>query len=91
MARSRLKLNHSQMRAMLQSDAVRAELTRRAERVLASAQADPHDDTYEYEQSLHIQQDTTDRAVVRVVSSDPKGGIVEANFGVLAKALDAAR
>jgi hypothetical protein len=66
-------------------------LTAKAQPVLAAAKADPHDDTGDYEAGLHIEQDTTDRAVVRVVSGDWKGHILEANYGILARALDSAR
>lgn len=83
-----IRLNHAGMSALLKSDDVRALLTPRAERVLAAAQADPHDETYEYERSLHIEQHTTDRAVTRVVASDRKAHILEAKYGILARALD---
>lgn len=86
----KLKLNHGGIEAVLKSDGVRADLTARAERVLAAAEADPHDDTGAYESGLHIEQATTDRAVVRVVSGDFKGHILEARYGILARALDAA-
>lgn len=88
---TKVTLNHRGMAELLKSAEVRAELTRRAERVLAAAKADPHDDTGAYEGGLHIEQDTTDRAVVRVVSGDWKGHILEANYGILARSLDAAR
>lgn len=91
MAGIKVALNHGGMAALLKSGEVRAELTARAERVLSAAKADPHDDTGAYENGLHIEQDTTDRAVVRVVSGDWKGHIMEANYGVLARALDSAR
>lgn len=87
---ARVRLKSSGMAALLKSGEVRAELTRRAERVLAAAQADPHDDTGAYEAGLHIEQAETDRAVVRVVSGDKKGHILEANFGILSRALDSA-
>jgi hypothetical protein len=87
---AQIKLNHAGMAALLKSAEVRAVLTPRAERVLAAAKADPHDDTFDYENSLHIQNDTTDRAVVRVVAGDWKGHILEAKYGILARALDAA-
>lgn len=90
MARSKVKLNHAGMAQLLKSDQVRAMLTPRAERVLAAAQADPHDDTGDYEAGLHIEQATTDRAVVRVVSGDWKGHILEARYGILSRALDQA-
>ena len=85
-----IKLDHRGMADLLKSDEVRAALTQRAERVLAAAQADPHDDTGAYEAGLHIEQDATDRAVVRVVSGDWKGHILEAKYGILSRALDAA-
>lgn len=85
-----VKLNHRGMAELLKSDEVRAALTQRAERVLAKAKADPHDDTGAYERGLHIEQHTTDRAVVRVVSGDWKGHILEAKYGILSRALDAA-
>jgi hypothetical protein len=87
---ARVRLKSSGMAALLKSGDVRAFVTERAERVLAAAQADPHDDTGAYEAGLHIEQDTTDRAVVRVVSGDRKGHILEANYGILARSLDAA-
>ena len=89
MARN-VRLNSPGMAALLRSSEVRAELTTRAERVLSAAKADPHDDTRDYENGLHIEQDTTDRAVVRVVSGDFKGHILEADYGILSRALDSA-
>ncbi len=91
MARTKVTLKSSGMADLLKSSEVRAALTERAERVLSAAQADPHDDTGDYEAGLHIEQDTTDRAVVRVVSGDFKGHILEARYGILARALDAGR
>lgn len=85
-----VKLNGRGIEELLKSGEVREDLTARAEKVLAAAQDDPHDDTYEYEQSLRIEQATTDRAAVRVVADAPHAWAVEANFGVLARALDAA-
>lgn len=90
MARAKVSLNRSGMIDLLNDPGVRADLTRRAERVLAAAQADPHDETYAYEQGLRIEQDATSRAVVRVVSGDYKGHILEARYGILQRALDAA-
>lgn len=90
MARTRVKLNSAGMEDLLKSSGVRAELTRRADRVLTAAQADPHDDTGAYEAALRVEQDTTDRAVVRVVSGDWKGHILEARYGILSRALNEA-
>lgn len=91
MAKTRIDLDHPGMEAMLKSSAVRAELTRRAERALAAAQETAPVNTGAYRGSLHIEQDTTDRAVVRVVADDWKAAIIEANTGNLGRALDAAR
>lgn len=90
MAKSKVVLNHAGMSQLLKSDAVRDMLTRRAQPVLAAAKADEHDDTGAYENGLQIQQATTDRAVVRVVSTDWKGHILEARYGILSRALDQA-
>lgn len=90
MAASRVKLNHAGMAALLKSDEVRAIVTPHAEAVLAAAKADPHDDTGEYEAGLMIEQDTTDRAAVRVKGTDWKSGILEAKYGILQRALGSA-
>lgn len=90
MARTRVKLNSAGMKELLNSSGVRAELTRRAQPVLAAAKNDPHDDTGAYEAGLVIEQATTDRAVVRVVSTDKKGHILESRYGILARALNEA-
>lgn len=88
---SKVTLNSAGIQQMLKSAEVRAMLTAHAEPVLAAAKADPHDDTGAYENGLHIEQITTkSRAVVRVVSGDWKGHILEAEFGILARALDSA-
>jgi hypothetical protein len=73
---------------LLKSSGVSSVLKEKAEAVLHAAQADPHDDTGAYESGLHIEIDTTDRNVARVVSGDFKGHILEANYGILARALD---
>lgn len=86
----KVRLNSAAMEALLKSANVRAELTRRAGPVLAAAQAGAPVDEGDYKGGLHITQDTTDRAVVRVVSGDWKGHIIEARTGNLARALDAA-
>lgn len=85
-----VKLNHGGMDALLKSSEVRAELTRRAEAVLSAAQANAPVLTGNYRAGLEIHQDTTDRAVVRVVGTAPHSHLVEADTGNLARALDAA-
>lgn len=88
---NRVKINSAGIEKVLKSDGTRALLTAKAERVLAAAQSDPHDDTYAYERSLTIVQRTTDRAVVRVQANDWKGAILEDKYRVLTRALGAAR
>ena len=90
MRRLQVSLNHAGMKALLNDPGVRRDLTRRMQPVLQQAIDDPHDDTGDYERGLHIEQVTTDRAVVRVVSGDWKGHILEAEYGILGRALDAA-
>lgn len=87
---ARIKLNSAGMRELLNSSGVRAELTRRAGAVLSAAKASAPVATGEYVGSLRILQATTDRAVVRVGSDAPHAGIVEADRGILARALDSA-
>lgn len=87
---SGLRMNRAGLRELLKSDEVRAMLTPRMERVLEAARADPHDDTFAYQNGLQLRQETTDRVAVRVVSTDYKGHILEAKYGILSRALDAA-
>lgn len=63
----------------------------KAAAVLAAAQGDPHDASGAYEASLHVEEDHTDRLVVRVVADVPYAMVQEARYGVLSRALDAAR
>ena len=90
MARARIQLDSDGIEELLHSDSVRAELTARAERALAQAQSTAPVATGDYRDSLHIEQATTDRAVVRVVADVPYAWAVEAETGNLSRALDAA-
>lgn len=83
-------LNKKGMDELLNSQQVRDLLTAHGEKVLSEAQATAPVDTGEYRDSLHIEQATTDRAVVRVVAGTDHDWIVEARHGTLARALDAA-
>ena len=87
---ARVRLKSSGMAALLKSGDVRAFVTARAERVLASAKAEAPVASGEYRDSLRLVQDTTDRAVTRVVASAPHSLVVEANTGNLSRALDSA-
>lgn len=91
MARSKVKLNHAGVKEYLDGGhGVEELLMSKARPVLAAAQADEHDDTGAYEAGLQIQVVHTDRMVVRVVSTDWKGHILEARYGILSRALDQA-
>lgn len=90
-ALSRFKINHGGIQSYLDGgNGVSALLHAKAASVLSAAQSDPHDDSGAYEASLHIEEDHTDRMVVRVIADVPYSHVVEANFGVLGRALDAA-
>lgn len=87
---ARVVLKSAGFREMLNSGEVRALLTGKASSVLSSAKANAPVDSGEYAASIHVEQATTDRAVVRVVASAPHAFVVEANTGNLARALDSA-
>lgn len=87
----KIKLNSGGVREVLNSPQVRAALTSRASRALSAARASAPVDTGAYRAGLHLEQATTDRAVVRVVGGTDHDLIVEAKTGNLARALDAAR
>ena len=76
-------MNGRGMRELLNEDFVRAELTRRADRVLSAAEAGTSEFSY------HIEQARTDRAVTRVGSDDPGVLFYESATGNLIRALDA--
>lgn len=81
------KLNSRGMASMLKSGEVRGMLTTPAEKVLAIALETAPVRSGDYKASLHIEDDTTDRAVKRVTSGVFYGMVVEANTGHLARAL----
>ena len=87
---ARVKLNHGGMRELLNDAGVRDDLTRRMGPVLNAAAASAPVASGAYRDSLHIEQATTDRAVVRVVADVPHSFVVQASTGNLARALDAA-
>ena len=87
---AKVTLNHGEVAKLLKSGGVRAELTRRAVRVLAAAQASAPVKTGNYKAGLKIIQVTTDRAVVRVAGTAPHSHLVESQCGNLARALNAA-
>jgi hypothetical protein len=90
MARTRVTLDSSGVLDALSSAAVRAQLESIAHRVEAAAIASAPVKTGNYKNSIHVEDDTTDRARVRVVASAPHAHLVEARTGNLARALGSA-
>ena len=87
----RVRMNSGGAQALLNSGSVRAKLTELAGGVLSAARSSAPVATGAYRNSLHIEQDSTDRVAVRVVADVDHAWIVEADHGVLARALDGAR
>jgi hypothetical protein len=85
------RLDHGGMRALLRSPGVRADLQRRAESVASAARAAAPVQSGAYRNSIHVQSDTTDRAVARVVATVPYAVEVEFDTRTLGRALDGAR
>lgn len=83
----RFKLNSAGMRELLRSVGIRGELRRHAEATAAAARANAPRETGAYAASIHVESDTTDRAVERVVADVDHAMIVEAETGNLARSL----
>lgn len=90
MARTKVTMKSAGVREVLNSSGTRSMLTSKAGPVLAAAQSGAPVATGAYRASLRIEQATTDRAVVRVVSDAPHAFAVEADTGNLARALGSA-
>lgn len=86
---AKVTINRKGIRELLNDPGVRAELHRLAEPRAARAKATAPVDTGAYRDSIVVEDDTTDRAVVRIVANDPKSHVIEARTGNLAKALGA--
>ena len=86
----RIKISYEGIRDLLNDPGVRADLTRRMGPVESAAVAGAPVTSGDYRGSIHIEQATTDRAVVRVVADSDHALFVEAKTGNLARALDAA-
>lgn len=87
---TQVRLRSAGMASLLKSDDVREQLDGPAARVLAAAQSGAPVESGAYRDNLRIVDDTTDRAVKRIVSDAPHAMIVEARTGNLARALGAA-
>lgn len=86
----KVKLNTAGIGELLKSAPLRSDLTARMERVLSAAKSGAPVASGTYRDSLRIEQATTDRAVVHVVSDVSYAMAVEARTGNLARALDQA-
>lgn len=86
---TQIKINNRGAAELLKSPEVRALLRQRAEAVAARARASAPTDTHDYQESIHVESATTDRAVERVVADDWKAHIIESKTGNLARALGA--
>lgn len=87
MPKGGFKLNSAGVGELLKSAEVRAQCTKAAEGVLGRAKGNAPVDSGAYRDSIHIEQDTTDRAAVRVVADVPYATIVESKTGNLARSL----
>ena len=94
---TRVILNKQGFVDVLTGGGTAAFLSARAERVASAVRADPHDDLFNYEDSVRVEVSQADgskgalpRVRARVVVNDSKGHILEAKYGILARALDAA-
>lgn len=83
------KLNSAGVAEMLNSPEITTVLDVLGEIVLGAAKSGAPVVSGEYRDSLHLEHDHTDRNVVRVVAGAPYSMQVEAEHGVLARAVGA--
>jgi hypothetical protein len=88
---ARVQLNHGGMRQLLNDPGVEAHLRALAGPVAARAAATAPVDEGTWAASFRVVAAHTDRVVVRIISTDPKGAIKEARFRTLTKALGGSR
>lgn len=89
MGLERFKLNSGGMAALLKSGEVRAQLDGPAASVAAAMRSGAPRDTGALAASITVVDDTTDRAVKRVVANVPYAIVVESRTGFMARSLDA--
>ena len=87
MANTKVQLDKAGMGELLKSSEVRALLKGPAEKALSRAKSGAPVATGAYRDSIHIESDTTDRAVERVVSDSPYAMLVESKTGNIARSL----
>jgi hypothetical protein len=84
---AQFKLIYTGVGEMLREGFIRQRLHESADRIAAAAKANAPVESGSYRNSIHVEDDTTDRAVVRVVAGVPYAINVEAATGNLARAL----
>lgn len=87
---ARVTVRAAGIRELLNSREVADHLHDRADRVAAQAASTAPVDTGEFAASFDVVDDRTDRAVARVITTDPDGLAKEARFRTMTSALDAA-
>ena len=87
MANPRVRLDRAGMRALLNGRDVRGAVRREAEQVAQRARSIAPVESGDYRDSIRVVDDTTDRAVARVVASDWKANVIEARDRTLGRAL----
>lgn len=88
MARSTFKLNHAGIQSYLDGNhGVSEMLHAKAEEVASRAKSSAPVDSGAYRDSIHLEEDRTDRLVVRVVADVDYAMVVEADTGNLARSL----
>ncbi len=82
-----VRVKGTALRDLLRSRELRRYLRGRAERVRARAEATAPRDTGAFAGSFQVEDATTDRAVGRVITTDPAGLAKEARFRTMTRAL----
>lgn len=81
------KLDYAGVGELLKSAAVRAAVTSKADGIASAARSSAPVDSGTYRDSITVEQDTTDRAVARVVANAPYSMIIESKTGNLARSI----
>ena len=83
----RVRLDSAEMARLLKSDQMRGPLRAEAEKMAERARSSAPVSSGEYRSSIAVEDDTTDRAVARVVAHSGHAALVEAKTGTLKRAI----
>lgn len=83
----KVKLDHAEMRRLLNSAQMRPPLRDVAQKAAERARRSAPVDTGDYRDGIRVESDNTDRAVERVVAHDWKSALIESKTGNLKRAL----